>query len=68
MDALLIIIQLICVGYFIVIVTLFVVGFSNRKEGKKVFGNVLITIGLLMVISIVILLTIGASICGIRKY
>ncbi len=68
MDALLIIIQLICVGYFIVIVTLFVVGFSNRKEGKKAFGNVLITIGLLMVISIVILLTIGASICGIRKY
>ena len=46
MDALLIIIQLICVGYFIVIVTLFVVGFSNRKEGKKAFGNVLITIGL----------------------
>ena len=68
MDALLIIIQLICVGYFIVIVTLFVVGVSNRKEGKKAFGNVLISIGLLMVISIVILLTIGASICGIRKY
>lgn len=67
MEALFSIIKLICLGYFIVIVSLFVVGFSNRKEGKKAFGNVLITIGLLMVIFIVILLEIGVSVCGLNK-
>lgn len=67
MEALFSIIKLICLGYFIVIVSLFVVGFSNRKEGKKAFGNVLITIGLLMVIFIVILLEIGVSVRGLNK-
>lgn len=64
MEAIFSLIILFCVAYCIIFISLIIAGIYNKIKGKKTFGNILLTIGLFMLISVIILITIGASYCG----